>query len=67
MPIIPVGGIDQTRFESWLQGGAAAFGIGSALYRPGIKPAELRDRASNLMIAMQTLLPTVAADSARRA
>jgi len=67
MPIIPVGGIDQTRFESWLQAGAAGFGIGSALYRPGIKPAELHDRASNLMIAMQTLLPTVAADSARRA
>jgi 2-dehydro-3-deoxyphosphogalactonate aldolase len=66
MPIIPVGGIDQTRLESWLQAGAAGFGIGSALYRPGIRPAELHDRASNLMIAMQALLPAVAADSARR-
>jgi len=56
LPIIPVGGIDQTRFESWLQAGAAGFGIGSALYRPGIKPAELRNRASNLMIAVQKLL-----------
>lgn len=67
MPIIPVGGIDQSRFESWLQAGAAGFGIGSALYRPGIQPAELRDRASNLMIAMKALLPAVAADSTRRA
>jgi 2-dehydro-3-deoxyphosphogalactonate aldolase len=67
MPIIPVGGIDQTRFESWLQAGAAGFGIGSALFRPGINPAELHDRASNLMIAVQTLLPTMATDSAPRA
>jgi 2-dehydro-3-deoxyphosphogalactonate aldolase len=55
MPLIPVGGIDETRLESWLRAGAAGFGIGSALYRPGIKPPELRNRAHELLGAMQAL------------
>jgi 2-dehydro-3-deoxyphosphogalactonate aldolase len=59
IPLIPVGGIDETCLESWLRAGAAGFGIGSALYRPGIKPPELRDRAHKLVVAMQALAPSV--------
>ncbi len=58
MPLIPVGGIDETRFESWLHVGAAGFGIGSALYRPDIKLPELRDRARKLVSAWRALAPT---------
>jgi len=53
MPLIPVGGMDETRFEGWLRAGAAGFGIGSALYKPGIKPPELRDRAHKLLAALR--------------
>src|SRR5205814_7136839 len=53
LPLIPVGGIDETRFEAWLRAGASGFGIGSALYSPGIKPAELRERAQALVAALQ--------------
>ena len=53
MPLIPVGGIDEARFEGWLSVGAAGFGIGSALYKPGIKPLELRDRAHKLVAALR--------------
>ena len=53
MPLIPVGGMDETRFESWLRAGAAGFGIGSAIYKPGIKPPELRDRVHKLLAALR--------------
>jgi 2-dehydro-3-deoxyphosphogalactonate aldolase len=57
LPLIPVGGIDETRLEAWLRAGASGFGIGSALYRPGIKAAELRERAQALVAALQALAP----------
>lgn len=57
VPILPVGGIDETQFESWIRAGAAGFGIGSALYRPGMKPAELRNRAGKLVAALRALAP----------
>jgi 2-keto-3-deoxy-6-phosphogluconate aldolase len=57
IPLIPVGGIDETRFGGWLRAGAAGFGIGSALYRPGIKPPELRDRAHKLVAGLRRVLP----------
>ena len=33
--VLPVGGIAPTDVSAWVQAGAAAFGIGGALYRPG--------------------------------
>ena len=56
-PLIPVGGIDEARFESWLRAGAAGFGVGSALYRPGIERLELRSRAQKLTAALRALAP----------
>jgi 2-dehydro-3-deoxyphosphogalactonate aldolase len=58
LPLIPVGGIDETRFEGWLRAGAAGFGIGSALYRPGIERHELRSRAEKLMASLRAVVPT---------
>jgi 2-dehydro-3-deoxyphosphogalactonate aldolase len=57
LPLIPVGGIDETRFEGWLRAGAAGIGIGSALYRPGIERYELRSRAQKLMASLHAVMP----------
>lgn len=35
MPILPVGGITPDSMQGWFGAGAAGFGIGSAIYRPG--------------------------------
>ncbi|CAN5369278.1 2-dehydro-3-deoxy-6-phosphogalactonate aldolase [soil metagenome] len=37
-PLMPVGGISPHNMQAWRDAGAAGFGIGSALYKPG-KPA----------------------------
>jgi 2-dehydro-3-deoxyphosphogalactonate aldolase len=35
LPILPVGGISATNMAAWRAAGAAGFGIGSSIYRPG--------------------------------
>ncbi len=55
MPLIPVGGIDERSFEAWLLAGAAAFGIGSALYTPGMPVGDLRQRAKRLVAAIDRI------------
>jgi 2-dehydro-3-deoxyphosphogalactonate aldolase len=57
VPIIPVGGIDERSFDSWLAAGAAGFGIGSALYKPGVTADALRARAQTLVAAFKKSLP----------
>ncbi len=57
VPIIPVGGIDERSFEIWLAAGAAGFGIGSALYKPGVTADVLRARAQTLVAALRRSLP----------
>jgi 2-dehydro-3-deoxyphosphogalactonate aldolase len=52
MPILPVGGIDAGSIPAWLQAGADGFGIGSALYKPGVDAAEVRLRGRKLMQAL---------------
>jgi 2-dehydro-3-deoxyphosphogalactonate aldolase len=48
-PVLPVGGIDTTNIAVWRDAGAAGFGIGSALYRPGDAPATVAQKASRLL------------------
>jgi 2-dehydro-3-deoxyphosphogalactonate aldolase len=43
--LIPVGGISTERMLGYWQAGADAFGIGSALYAPGMTLQEVKDRA----------------------
>lgn len=57
VPLIPVGGIDETSFASWLAAGAAGFGIGSALFRPGCGAARLRERALSLAAVLDRAMP----------
>ncbi len=49
--VLPVGGIDATNIDPWRAAGAAGFGIGSALYRPGVTPEEISRRAASLRAA----------------
>lgn len=53
MRVLPVGGIDPTNMQPWLDAGAAGFGLGSALYKPGYSAAEVRDRATAFIAALK--------------
>ena len=48
--LLPVGGITPDTMAPWRAAGAAGFGLGSALYRPGASPAEVR-RAADAFVA----------------
>jgi 2-dehydro-3-deoxyphosphogalactonate aldolase len=49
--VLPVGGIDVGNIPAWRAAGAAGFGIGSAIYRPGDTPAEVAAKAAALRLA----------------
>jgi 2-dehydro-3-deoxyphosphogalactonate aldolase len=51
--LIPVGGLDAGDFGTWIAAGATGFGIGSALYRPGIPLSSVAERARRLQSAWQ--------------
>lgn len=51
-PVLPVGGIGAGNLAAWQAAGAAGFGIGSALYRPGDTPAQVGERARILRAAL---------------
>lgn len=50
-PVLVVGGIAPDNMQPWRDAGAAGFGLGSALYKPGVTPAEVRDRAQRFAAA----------------
>ena len=58
--VLPVGGMDASTFPAWRAAGAAGFGIGSALYKPGDTPADAARKAAALLAVVassQTCLP----------
>lgn len=50
--VLPVGGMDATTIPAWRDAGAAGFGIGSALYRPGDPAATVAAKAEALLRAL---------------
>ena len=50
--LLPVGGIAPDSMAPWLAAGAAGFGLGSALYRPGMGASEVSDRARAFIAAL---------------
>ncbi len=51
-PILPVGGMDPSTLGAWHAGGAAGFGIGSAIYKPGDDAATVARKARALVAAL---------------
>jgi len=44
IPIMAVGGIKPDNMQPWIEAGAAGFGLGSGLYKPGQSAAETLDK-----------------------
>lgn len=53
--VLPVGGISPTTMAPWHAVGAGGFGIGSALYSPGVTPEVLAERAAAFIAAYRAL------------
>ena len=51
MPLLPVGGIVAANVAPWRRAGAAGFGLGSALYQPGLDAAEVVANADEFVRA----------------
>jgi len=51
-PVLPVGGIDAGNMAAWRAGGAAGFGIGSAIYKPGDAAEIVAGKARALAAAL---------------
>ena len=51
--VLPVGGIDAATMPPWREAGAAGFGVGSSIYRPGDMPAAVSAKAASLMAALR--------------
>lgn len=49
--LLPVGGIAPGNMRAYMQAGASGFGIGSALYKPGMAANEVAENAMNFITA----------------
>ena len=54
-PLIPVGGIAANNLQGWHTGGAAGFGLGSSLYKPGDDAATVAKKAASIVAAWKAL------------
>jgi 2-dehydro-3-deoxyphosphogalactonate aldolase len=52
--VLPVGGIVPEVLAEWRKAGAAGFGLGSALYAPGVSADEVGARAAKFVAALAT-------------
>ena len=53
--LLPVGGVSPDSMADYVAAGAAGFGIGSALYKPGVTAAEIASRAQAFAEAWRAL------------
>ncbi|MCG3267101.1 2-dehydro-3-deoxy-6-phosphogalactonate aldolase [Yoonia sp. I 8.24] len=51
MPVYAVGGAGPDNFAEWIGAGAAGFGIGSAIYKPGYTADDVHQRAQAIVAA----------------
>jgi 2-dehydro-3-deoxyphosphogalactonate aldolase len=52
VPLLVVGGVTPDSMAGWLQAGADGFGLGGALYRPGLSAADVAERARAFVAAL---------------
>jgi 2-dehydro-3-deoxyphosphogalactonate aldolase len=57
LPVYAVGGAGPTNFAEWAKAGAQGFGIGTALYTPGLSTAEIATRAADIVAAYDRVFP----------
>lgn len=57
LPVFAVGGAGPDNFEQWFAAGANGFGIGTALYSPGMQAAEVAARAKDIVSAYDEAHP----------
>jgi len=50
--VLPVGGMDASTMPAWRDAGAAGFGVGSAIYRPGDTAGGVAAKAAALLAAL---------------
>ena len=55
--VYAVGGAGASNFAQWFQAGADGFGIGTALYTPGLPLADIATRAAQIVAAYDGALP----------
>jgi len=55
MPILPVGGITPKSLREYWDAGADGFGLGSALYKAGAAPAEVKQAAEEFRRGCEAL------------
>jgi 2-dehydro-3-deoxyphosphogalactonate aldolase len=51
LPLLPVGGVTPGSMATWRAAGATGFGLGSALYQPGLDAAAVAERARAFVTA----------------
>jgi 2-dehydro-3-deoxyphosphogalactonate aldolase len=52
--VLPVGGIDASNIPAWRTAGAAGFGIGSSIYKPGDTASVVAGKARALLASLHT-------------
>lgn len=57
LPVYAVGGAGPSNFADWAKAGANGFGIGTALYTPGLSTAEIATRAAGIVAAYDAVFP----------
>ncbi|GGY26710.1 2-dehydro-3-deoxy-6-phosphogalactonate aldolase [Rhodanobacter panaciterrae] len=57
LPVLPVGGIAPDNMAAWVAAGAQGFGIGAALYAPGLDADEVASRAHAFAQAWAAVSP----------
>jgi len=62
--VIPVGGITPDSLDAYWKAGANGFGLGSALYKPGMSAGQVSDNAVQFCSRIRALLPGQAGSTA---